>query len=185
VRTLLCKFLCACVCLCACISVPDWTDSTVACARAYAGLVRNATSYAFNKHIDTSKGVKAKDTVANVTLTRDDFMRALSEYKPAFGVADDAFEAYPREDIVLYAPRVQVRACACVCVCVCVCTVWVRERKSDGVYMYVRDMEASVRTRTLCFMPHACRCEEGRTMRGVPMPACAYMCMCMAVPVCI
>jgi hypothetical protein len=43
-------------------------------------------------------------------------MRALSEYKPAFGVADDAFEAYPREDIVLYAPRVQVRACVCVCV---------------------------------------------------------------------
>jgi hypothetical protein len=116
VRTLLCKFLCACVCLCACVTVPDWTDWTVACARAYAGLVRNATSYAFNKHIDTSKGVKAKDTVANVTLTRDDFMRALSEYKPAFGVADDAFEAYPREDIVLYAPRVQVRACVCVCV---------------------------------------------------------------------
>ncbi|KNG73968.1 N-ethylmaleimide-sensitive fusion protein [Plasmodium falciparum IGH-CR14] len=52
------------------------------------GLVRNTVSYAFERHInfnDLTKPINADD----IMITKNDFMKALKETKPAFGAEED------------------------------------------------------------------------------------------------
>jgi len=74
-----------------------------------AGLVNSATSYAVNRHIETEKGVKTKDSIKEAKITQADFERALRDITPAFGVSDNAFEGFPTDDLVMFSDRVQVR----------------------------------------------------------------------------
>ncbi|TGZ83939.1 AAA-domain-containing protein [Ascodesmis nigricans] len=55
------------------------------------GLVKSATSFAFNRHVSVGKKFEAKELV-NLKVTRADFMQALEEVKPAFGVAEEEFD---------------------------------------------------------------------------------------------
>ena len=70
-----------------------------------AGLVRSATSFALNSHVDviSADSVKPMD-VENIKVTRIHFMRALEEVTPAFGVQEDVLKNYVRHGIISYSP---------------------------------------------------------------------------------
>ncbi|RMZ75137.1 hypothetical protein DV738_g5634, partial [Chaetothyriales sp. CBS 135597] len=53
------------------------------------GLVKSATSFAFNRHVKVGTMAGVSDDVANMKVNRSDFQRALEEVKPAFGVSEE------------------------------------------------------------------------------------------------
>jgi len=69
------------------------------------GLVKSATSFALNRKVDATSGIKVKDT--DVLVTKMDFDRALEEVKPAFGVDRDEFENCIRNGIICYGSKVE------------------------------------------------------------------------------
>jgi len=69
------------------------------------GLVKSATSFAFERNVDASKGLKLKE--GEIKVSRVDFMRALNEVKPAFGVDADEFENCIRNGIINYGMPVE------------------------------------------------------------------------------
>lgn len=70
------------------------------------GLVKSAASFALNRNVqlDPKKGISFKDQ--EVMVTRDDFMQALDENTPAFGVAEEEISNTIRGGIIKYAPHV-------------------------------------------------------------------------------
>lgn len=69
------------------------------------GLVKSATSFALNRQIDVSDGVKVK--ASDIKVTKADFDRALDEIHPAFGVDNEEFSNCIRNGIINYGPRVE------------------------------------------------------------------------------
>ncbi|KAG8464193.1 hypothetical protein KFE25_003256 [Diacronema lutheri] len=69
------------------------------------GLVKSATSYAFSRqvHVDNLKDV----SIGNLRVGAADFDRALTEVKPAFGVAGDDLAALVSGGIVEYGPSLR------------------------------------------------------------------------------
>ena len=72
--------------------------------------MNSATSHAVNRHIDTAKGVKTRESIKDAKITQADFERALKDITPAFGVSDNAFEGFPSENVIMFSKRVQVRS---------------------------------------------------------------------------
>lgn len=72
-----------------------------------SGLVKAATSFAFNRHVkpDTMAGIK--DDVANLKVRRDDFINALDEVKPAFGVAEEQLEDCIQQGIIHFSGKIK------------------------------------------------------------------------------
>jgi len=68
------------------------------------GLVKSATSFAFNRQVDASTGLKVKEGA--IKVQRQDFLNALREIKPAFGVDNDDFENCMRNGIISFGPKV-------------------------------------------------------------------------------
>ncbi|CRG99897.1 N-ethylmaleimide-sensitive fusion protein, putative [Plasmodium relictum] len=65
------------------------------------GLVRNTVSYAFERHInfnDLTKPINADD----IMITKNDFLKALKETKPAFGAQEDIIEGLLSNGIINY-----------------------------------------------------------------------------------
>ncbi|KAI4839047.1 putative N-ethylmaleimide-sensitive fusion protein [Plasmodium brasilianum] len=65
------------------------------------GLVRNTVSYAFERHInfnDLTKPINADD----IMITKNDFLKALKETKPAFGAEEDIIENLLSNGIINY-----------------------------------------------------------------------------------
>lgn len=71
-----------------------------------AGLVKAATSFAFNRHIDSGKTVRVKDDAANMKVNHNDFVHALDEIQPAFGVSEDEIKQCIEHDIINYSERI-------------------------------------------------------------------------------
>jgi len=69
------------------------------------GLVKSATSFAFNRQIDAKQGLKLKE--GEIKVSRTDFLHALDEVKPAFGVDTDEFENCIRNGIINYGITVE------------------------------------------------------------------------------
>jgi vesicle-fusing ATPase len=69
------------------------------------GLVKSATSFALNRQVDVSDGVKVKDS--DIKVIKVDFDRALDEVTPAFGVDEQEFENCIRNGIINYGPKVE------------------------------------------------------------------------------
>ena len=67
------------------------------------GVVRSATSHAFNRHIDFENPAETIDA-ANVHVSMEDFRNALQEVTPAFGQAKDECESLMRNGIIDYGP---------------------------------------------------------------------------------
>ncbi|KPI86717.1 putative vesicle-fusing ATPase putative N-ethylmaleimide-sensitive factor [Leptomonas seymouri] len=65
------------------------------------GVVRDATSNAFNRHIDLDHPDKMVDDT-NVLVTRDDFLKAVEEVTPAFGQAKEECANLRRGGIIDY-----------------------------------------------------------------------------------
>ncbi|KXS21590.1 AAA-domain-containing protein [Gonapodya prolifera JEL478] len=72
-----------------------------------AGLVKAATAWAFNRHVKGGTMASVAPDVDKMQLCRDDFVRALEEVKPAFGVSDEELSLCTRNGIFKYSPDVE------------------------------------------------------------------------------
>ncbi|WFD43818.1 vesicle-fusing ATPase [Malassezia psittaci] len=73
-----------------------------------AGLVKSATSFAFNRHVKVGTVAGISEDVENMRVNREDFLCALDEVKPAFGVAEEELQQVVRNGIMHYAPHIDV-----------------------------------------------------------------------------
>ncbi|TPX14352.1 uncharacterized protein E0L32_005548 [Thyridium curvatum] len=72
-----------------------------------SGLVRSATSYAFGRHTKVGTIAGVGDDVENMRVNRGDFMNALSEVRPAYGVADDELSEAIPYGIIDFSPNIK------------------------------------------------------------------------------
>ncbi|OIW27224.1 AAA-domain-containing protein [Coniochaeta ligniaria NRRL 30616] len=72
-----------------------------------AGLVKSATSFAFNRHIKVGTMAGVSEDVTNMKVNREDFFNALAEVKPAFGVSDEELDEAIVYGIVHFSPLIQ------------------------------------------------------------------------------
>ena len=71
------------------------------------GLVKSATSFAFNRHVKVGS-VAAYNDVENLQISRVDFMHALDEVQPAFGVSEEELQQVVQNGIIHFDQRVNV-----------------------------------------------------------------------------
>ncbi|KAJ1914281.1 transport between ER and Golgi ATPase protein [Mycoemilia scoparia] len=67
-----------------------------------AGLVKSASSFAFNRHVKVGDSANVAPDFEDMRVKRDDFMNALNEVKPAFGVADEELVQYTQYPIIKF-----------------------------------------------------------------------------------
>ncbi|KAF7332361.1 hypothetical protein MKEN_00117800 [Mycena kentingensis (nom. inval.)] len=66
------------------------------------GLVKSATSFAFNRHVKVGTMAGIADDVDSLMVNRSDFLHALEEVKPAFGVSEEELEAVIQNGIIRF-----------------------------------------------------------------------------------
>ena len=71
-----------------------------------SGLVKAASSYAFQRHIKGGTVAALKDDITEMKIHREDFLKALQEVKPLFGVAEDELSDCVRGGIIHYGPQI-------------------------------------------------------------------------------
>ncbi|GFZ44719.1 Vesicular-fusion protein SEC18 [Saitozyma sp. JCM 24511] len=69
------------------------------------GLVKSATSFAFNRHVKVGS-VAAFEDVENIKIGRADFMHALDEVQAAFGVSEEELQQVVQNGIIHYSQRI-------------------------------------------------------------------------------
>lgn len=72
------------------------------------GLIKSATSFAFNRHVKVGTMAGISDDVENLRVNRDDFLNALDEVHPAFGVSEEELEQLVQNGIIRYDTIVDV-----------------------------------------------------------------------------
>ncbi|KAI2468384.1 AAA-domain-containing protein [Annulohypoxylon bovei var. microspora] len=72
-----------------------------------SGLVKAALSYAFTRHTRLGDVTGVSGNPQDVMLTRADFMRALEDVKPAFGVSEEELSGASPYGIIDYSPHIQ------------------------------------------------------------------------------
>lgn len=65
-----------------------------------SGLIKSATSFAFNRHVKVGTMAGISDDVENLRVNRNDFMSALEEVHPAFGVNEEELQAVVQNGII-------------------------------------------------------------------------------------
>ena len=70
------------------------------------GLVKSASSFAFNRHIKVGTVAGISEDIEKMKVNRQDFLNALDEVKPAFGVNEEELEVCLQGGIIHYAPHV-------------------------------------------------------------------------------
>ena len=68
------------------------------------GLVKSASSFAFNRHVKVGTVAGVSDDIVNMKVNRNDFMNAMEEVKPAFGVSEEELEACLHGGIIHFSP---------------------------------------------------------------------------------
>ncbi len=69
------------------------------------GLVKSATSYALYGHVDVTKAnVEAKKDLTNIRVNMSDFLAALEEVKPTFGVSEEEIKLLTGMEPINYGP---------------------------------------------------------------------------------
>lgn len=71
------------------------------------GLVKSATSFAFNRHVKVGTMAGVSDDVVNMKVNRKDFENALEEVKPAFGVSEEELQNCVQGGIIHYSAYVR------------------------------------------------------------------------------
>ncbi|KAF8213952.1 vesicular-fusion protein SEC18 [Mycena galopus ATCC 62051] len=66
------------------------------------GLIKSATSFAFNRHVKVGTMAGISDDVENLRVNMGDFMRALEEVHPAFGVSEEELQSVIQNGIIHY-----------------------------------------------------------------------------------
>ncbi|KAF2688014.1 AAA-domain-containing protein [Lentithecium fluviatile CBS 122367] len=69
-----------------------------------SGLVKAASSFAFNRHIKVGTMASIDPNVENMKVCRDDFLNALEEVKPLFGAAEEELEKRLLGGIIHFSP---------------------------------------------------------------------------------
>src|SRR2546423_9386274 len=64
------------------------------------GLVKSASSFAFNRHVKVGTVAGISDDIHNMKVNKQDFENALDEVKPAFGVSEEELSMCIRGDII-------------------------------------------------------------------------------------
>ncbi len=72
-----------------------------------SGLVKSATSFAFNRHIKVDTVAGISDDVTQMKVNMSDFESALTEVKAAFGVSDEELEQALTYGILDYSINIQ------------------------------------------------------------------------------
>ncbi|KAF9534125.1 vesicular-fusion protein SEC18 [Crepidotus variabilis] len=70
------------------------------------GLVKSATSFAFSRHVKVGTMAGISDDVENLRVNRGDFMSALDEVHPAFGVSEEELLQVIQNGIIHHDPVV-------------------------------------------------------------------------------
>jgi vesicle-fusing ATPase len=70
------------------------------------GLVKSASSFAFNRHVKVGTVAGVSDDIETMKVNRDDFMKALDEVKPAFGVSEEELGTAVRGGILRFSPHI-------------------------------------------------------------------------------
>ncbi|RDL41279.1 p-loop containing nucleoside triphosphate hydrolase [Venustampulla echinocandica] len=70
------------------------------------GLVKSASSFAFNRHVKVGTVAGVSDDIENMKVNRADFLNALEEVKPAFGVSEEQLETAMKHGIVHFSPNI-------------------------------------------------------------------------------
>ncbi|KAH7137654.1 P-loop containing nucleoside triphosphate hydrolase protein [Dactylonectria macrodidyma] len=73
-----------------------------------SGLVKAAASFAFSRHTEVGQLAAVKQDVANMRINRSDFMNALTEVRPAYGVSEADLEDAVRLGITPYDPHINL-----------------------------------------------------------------------------
>ena len=71
------------------------------------GLCNSATSFAINKYTKSDSMAQVDANIAKMKLTRNDFLLALNEVKPAFGVNEEDLTKNAPHGIIQYSPKVK------------------------------------------------------------------------------
>ncbi|QIW99767.1 hypothetical protein AMS68_005285 [Peltaster fructicola] len=71
------------------------------------GLVRSATSFAMQRHIKVGTVAAIDDSVKDMKVEMQDFLRALEEVKPLFGVNEDDLERAVEGGILMFGPHIE------------------------------------------------------------------------------
>jgi vesicle-fusing ATPase len=71
------------------------------------GLVKSATSFAFNRHVKVGTMAGISDDIDQMKVNRQDFHNALEEVKPAFGVSEAELEKCLHGGIIRYSPFIE------------------------------------------------------------------------------
>jgi hypothetical protein len=74
------------------------------------GLVKSATSFAFNRHVKVGTIAGISDDIENLRVNADDFANALDEVHPAFGVSEEELAQVIQNGIIHYDNSVDVRS---------------------------------------------------------------------------
>jgi vesicle-fusing ATPase len=74
------------------------------------GLIKSATSFAFNQHVKVSTMAGISNDVENLRVNVDDFANALDEVHPAFGVSEEELAQVVQNGIIHYGTVVDVRS---------------------------------------------------------------------------
>ncbi|CEP08658.1 hypothetical protein [Parasitella parasitica] len=72
-----------------------------------SGVVKAASSYAFNRHIKVGTMAGIAADVENMKVSMDDFMNALKEVQPAFGVSEAELQQCVQNHIIPFSPSVE------------------------------------------------------------------------------
>ncbi|GAA5842585.1 hypothetical protein JCM3766R1_004865 [Sporobolomyces carnicolor] len=64
------------------------------------GLVKSATSFAFNRHVKVGTLAAISDDIDQMQVVREDFMNALDEVQPAFGVNEEELQQVVQNGII-------------------------------------------------------------------------------------
>ncbi|CAG8598288.1 35733_t:CDS:10 [Gigaspora margarita] len=73
------------------------------------GLVKSASSFAFNRHVKVGTVAGVASDLDNMKINREDFLCALDEVHPAFGVNDEELQQCVQNQIIQFANNVEVR----------------------------------------------------------------------------
>ncbi|KAF7863944.1 hypothetical protein EAF04_006909 [Stromatinia cepivora] len=71
------------------------------------GLVKSASSFAFNRHVKVGTVAGVSDDIENMKVNRGDFMHALDEVKPAFGVSEEELEGAMAAGILPFSRHIE------------------------------------------------------------------------------
>ncbi|EPE29316.1 P-loop containing nucleoside triphosphate hydrolase [Glarea lozoyensis ATCC 20868] len=71
------------------------------------GLVKSASSFAFNRHVKVGTVAGVSDDIENMKVNRADFMNALDEVKAAFGVSEEELETAMKHGIIHFSPYIE------------------------------------------------------------------------------